>query len=107
MELSQNKYVAFVAGASHKNSKGSTEGVIAALSFQKNLTVLCEQVLLKEKIKVCTAMARIPGKDDLVLGGYKDMLIVRYLEKRFTILTRIKLVHTSKFQKIQYFLLIC
>ena len=96
MDLSKDKSIAFVAGASHKDTNGRSEGVLAALDFKKKLSVLAEKKLTNEKIQACTAMVRAEQHNHLIVGCYKQMLIVDYADKEFTVLKRIENVHTSK-----------
>lgn len=95
MDLSVDKNVIFVAGASYKDKSGRSEGTIAALSFEKSLKVYKELVLKEEQIQACTAMQRATDRDDLAVGCYKHLLIIRYLDKKFRLLRKIKYVHSS------------
>lgn len=50
-------------------------------------------------------MRRVRSKNDLVVGCYKHLLVVRYMtnQKRFTILKRIDNVHTNTFSDLVLF----
>lgn len=104
MDLSTDKSTAFIAGASYKDKKDRSEGTISAISFNRKLSVLCEKVLTEEKIQACTAMQRVIDKDDLVVGCYKHMFVIRYFDKNFTVLQKFKYVHSSKKIPLLFFL---
>lgn len=79
--------------------------MLCAVDFSKNLEVLCEQNLINEKIQACTAMRRVKDRNDLIVGCYKHLLVVRYLagEQRFTILKRVDGVHSNTFSDLVLF----
>lgn len=94
MEPSVTKQLIFCCGASKTSP---TEACIAAITFDRSLTRVTEQVLTGEGLQAATAMKRFRDRDDLCLGCRRDMIVVRYIDGRgFDVLNRIPNVHSSK-----------
>lgn len=96
MELSLNKKAVFCAGSTEKDAMGISNGVIAAVQFDESMRLINEKVLSIYNVQGCTALKRMPERDDLVLGCFKHLLIVRFDGKGFIFLNKIPNVHTSK-----------
>ena len=64
------------------------------------MTLICEKVLTIEGLQAATAMKRMPNSDDIVLGCYRDILILRFTGDDFLVLNTIKDVHTGKYSSL-------
>lgn len=98
MEPSVDKQLVFCAGTTGRDKAGVSMSMLAAITFDRDLRVIVEQVIDNPNIQACTAMKRFRGRDDLVVGGFKDMLIVRFTGRAFEVLKVVPDVHTSKFK---------
>lgn len=97
LEPSIDKSIVFCAGSTEKDSNGFSQGVVAAIQFNQSMRLLSEKVLSLQNVQACTAMKRMPGVDDLVLGCFKHLLLVRFTGSSFVILNLIENVHSSKY----------
>ena len=96
LEPSVDNKIVFCAGSTEKTVNGASQGVVAAIRFESSMSLVREKVLPVPNIQACTAMKRMPRSDDLVLGCYKHLLIVRFTGASFVVLNTIPNVHTSK-----------
>lgn len=91
-----DRYV-FCAGTTATNATSSQSmSMISAITFDRALKVVAERALDNPNIRACTAMKRFKNRDDLVVGGYRDMLIVRFTGTSFEILNLIQNIHSGK-----------
>lgn len=97
MEPSVDKSLVFCAGTTGKDSSGFSNSILAAITFNNSLKVVNEQIINNPNIQACTAMKRFADRDDLVIGGYKDLLVVRFTGRVFDVLHVVPDVHTSNF----------
>jgi len=96
MEPSVDKRYVFCAGTTGKDKAGVSEGMLAAIKFDRSLAVVCEQRLDGVVAQACTAMKRFKNRDDLVVGCFKKILFVRFTGNKFDILNVVDNVHSSK-----------
>lgn len=104
MEPSVDQQLVFCAGTTGKNNAGASSSMLAAITFDRNLRVIAEQVIDNPNIQACTAMKRFRGRDDLVVGGFKDMLIIRFTGAAFDVLSVVPDVHSSIIIFFNFFL---
>ena len=95
METSKNPGVFFCSGSTAK-VEGRSEGVLAAVTFDRNLNLIVEKVLDGINLQACTALRRFPGTDDLAVGSFKHILIVSWSGNNFILNNLIENVHSSK-----------
>jgi len=96
METSLNRSVFFCSGTTGKDLSGRSEGLLAAITFDRSLKVIHSRVLDDYNIQACTALRRFPKTDDLCVGCFKHMLIVTWTGSSFLVQNIVENVHTSK-----------
>lgn len=96
MEPSVNRSLIFLAGSTKKDNAGFSRGVLAALTFDRQLKVVCQTVVEKYNVQACTAMKRFTERDHVLVGCFKHLMIARFTGVDFEFLNLIENVHTSK-----------
>lgn len=110
METSYSRDLFFCAGSTARDASGRSEGMLAAVTFDRSMNLVVEKVLDRLDIQACTAIRRFPGTDDLAVGCFRDLFIVSWAGDDFIINNVIKNVHTSKpinFLCFRYFCRYC
>jgi len=97
MEPSVRNDVFFCAGSTGQNAEGRSEGVLAALSFDRGMTLITEKILDQYNIQGCTALRRFPNSDEFVVGCFKHMLVVSWIGGNFIVNNIVEDVHSGKF----------
>lgn len=97
METGFNKNIFFCAGATEKDHSGRSEGVLAAVSFDRSMTLINETVFDEYNIEGCTALRRFEENDDIIVGCMKHLLIVTWNGNAFIVNNVIENVHTGNF----------
>ena len=93
MEPSKDKSLIFLSG---KTKESLSYGIVAAIQFNAGLKMVTQRVLDEEVTKGCTTMKRFEDRDELVVGCYKHLIIIRYLRSSFEVLNIIEEIHTGK-----------
>lgn len=96
METGYNKNVFFCAGAVDRTGNGSSEGALAAITFDRSLTLIKETVFDDYNVQGCTALRRFENSDDLLVGCFKHIMIVTWTGGDFIVNNVIEDVHTGK-----------
>ena len=96
MEPSNDLSLFFCAGSNILDNNGTSQGVLAAVRFDKSMQLITEQPIREADIQACTALRRFPASDDLLVGGYKHILLVTWNGMSFVVNNIIENVHTSK-----------
>lgn len=107
METSYSRDLFFCAGSTTRDMSGRSEGMLAAVTFDRALNLVTERVLDRENIQACTAIRRFPGTDDLAVGCFKHLLIVSWVGSDFIVNNVIDNVHTSIFFSFNFFRYFC
>ena len=103
MEPSTDKSLVFCGGTTGRNTpNGVSQGTLAAITFSKDLKLVSQLVLEKQNIQACTAMKRFKDRNDLAVGCFKHLLIVRFTGTKFDVLNIIENIHTSKPKTTQF-----
>lgn len=95
MEPSLNKTLVFMAGSTFANNLGTSQGILAAVKFDKSLDLVGETIVDSYDVQGCTAMKRFPDRDHLLLGCYKHLLLARFTGTGFEFLNLIEDVHSG------------
>jgi hypothetical protein len=103
MEPSLDKSMLFCCGSTQKAANGTTKGVIGAIKFDQTMKLISEIIISPYEIQACTAMKRMPQNDDLIIGGFSSLLIVKFTGKKLVILNRIENIHSSKPSESYFF----
>ena len=95
MEPSKDKSLIFVAG---ETNQSLSYGSVAAIMFDTSIKKVTQRVLDDEITKSCFSMKRFKDRDELVVGCYKHLVILRYLRSSFEVLNIINDIHTGKIE---------
>jgi len=95
LDLNITKRIVFCAGRTLSASDGATDGVLAAIQFDKGLKLIAETILVGTYIQACSSMKRTPNKDDLIVGGFKSIIVARFTGTSFEILQQINQIHSN------------
>ena len=95
MEPSTDKTLVFCAGSTEKNQQGLSQAVVSAITFDSKMALVSQKVLKEQSLQTCTSLRRFPGRNDLVVGCYQDIVILRFSQNLLSTLSRIKMVHTG------------
>ena len=96
METSYDKSVFFCSGTTGSDITGIAEGTLAAISFDQAMQTIEEKVFTEYDLQACSTIKRFPDTDDLIVGCFKHMLIVSWVNETFVVNNLIENVHTSK-----------
>lgn len=91
MEISADRNTWFAGGTSNSGSVG----IISALNLNRGLGQIRTLQLDSYGMKACSAIKRMPNRDDLVLGGFGKILIVTWTGKDFIVNSVIENLHSS------------
>lgn len=97
MDLTENSSVVVTAGTTGKDAQNRPEALISALQFDRSLKMVSELVLDQFALQAATALKRVPGTDDFVVGCYRSLVVVNFSSSGFVVLNFIENVHSSKF----------
>ncbi len=86
-----------------KGQDGFPDAVVAAIVFDRTLNLITEKVINIASIQAVTALKRMPSKDDLILGCFGSMLVVRFTGNSLDILLEIPKVHSNVFADIEIY----
>lgn len=92
MEISADRNTWFAGGT----STSGNVGVISALNFNRGLGQIKTSQLDQYGMKACSAIKRMPNRDDLVVGGFGKILIMSWTGKDFVVNSVIENLHSSK-----------
>lgn len=95
METSYSRDLFFCAGSTSRGGGGRSDGILAAVTFDRGMNLVVEKALDQYNIQACTAIRRFPGSDDLAVGCYRHLLIVSWVGDNFIVNNVIDDVHTS------------
>lgn len=96
-----NKSHLFFAGSTKKSiiqGKEKSNGIIVACDFTRDMEFKAEFIFDGERIQAVTCLTRLKGRDELVIGGFRDLFICKFLGDSFEILTKFKDVHTGMYR---------
>lgn len=96
METALNKNSFFCAGSMKDSLTGDSKGILAAVSFDRDLKLLNQTVLDDYDLQACTSLRRFPQNDDLFVGSFLHLLIVTWTGRDFIVNRFIENVHTGK-----------
>jgi hypothetical protein len=96
MEPSVDKSVVFCAGSTNKDNLGRSQGILAALTFDRRLGIAAQTIVDKYNVQGCTSMKRFRDRDDLVVGCFKHVIFARYVGTGFEMLGIFENVHNGK-----------
>lgn len=92
MEISTDRNTWFAGGS----SLSGNSGVISALNFNRGLGQIKSVQLDSYGLKACSAIKRMPNRDDLVVGGFGKILVMTWTGKEFVVNSAIENLHSSK-----------
>lgn len=97
MESSLNNSSVFFAGSTASKNQNSTKtaGIITACEFNKEMKIKGEIILEGERLLGVTCIKRLKGRDELVIGGFRDILILEFFGSSFEIIGKFKDVHSG------------
>ena len=70
---------------------------MAAVSFDRTLTLIQEKIFDQYNVQACTALRRFEHNDDFVVGCFKHMLLVSWIGGNFIVNNIVENVHSGKF----------
>lgn len=103
IELSLTKSVIFCGGATRRDKKNRTSGVLAAVSFNETLDIIRETVLNQYDVETCTAIRRFRDRNDIVVGCLKNILVVEFSNGKFEVLNVVYGLHSYTLTDIWIF----
>jgi hypothetical protein len=96
MDISYNRGTWFAGGSTPRTQSGRTSAILTACSLNRNLGVIRSKVLDQYGLQAVTAVKRMPSNDDLIVGGFRKLLVVNWTGMDFNVLKVVDNVHSGK-----------
>lgn len=96
MEVSLNESIVFVCGATQKLNGAPSNAVVTAMQFDKTLSIVDEVVLSEQKVQAAICMKRLPQDDHLLVGCFKNLVVLNFVGNSFQFIRMIPNLHMSK-----------
>jgi len=103
MEPSVDKKLVFCAGSTNKDNLGRSQGIIAAIHFDRTLSIAAQTIVGKYNVQGCTSMKRFKNRNDLAIGCFKHIIFARFIGNGFEFLSIFENVHTGNFFCFKFF----
>lgn len=96
MELALNKKTAFFAGFGLENGGSNKFSLLSAVEFNKDLSLVTEKRFTSESnMDEFSSMIRAKNSNCLIIGGYKDVKVIRFMNGLFYEIFNFNNVHRS------------